>query len=69
MILTIFKILKIHYKHFRMEFLYKYTLVYRKYVLVKTCIVQKSYLHSKSIDNWLISIWHKFFWKIPLNRF
>ena len=51
MILTIFKILKIHYKHFWMEFLNKYTLVYSKYVSVKTCIAQKPYLQSKSIDN------------------
>ena len=28
MILTIFKILKIHYKHFWLEFLNKYNLVY-----------------------------------------
>ena len=54
MILTIFKILKIHYKHFWMEFLNKYTLVYSKYVSVKTCIAQKPYLQSKSIDNWLL---------------
>ena len=40
MILTIFKILKIHHKHFWMEFLNKYTLVYSKYVSVKTCVAQ-----------------------------
>ena len=35
MILTVFKILKIHYKHFWLEFLNKYSLVYSEIRLCK----------------------------------
>ena len=50
-ILTVFKILKIHYKHFWGEVLNKYILVYSGIRFSRNLHKQKPYLQSKSIDN------------------
>ena len=53
MILTIFKILKIHYKHFWLEFLNKYTLVYSEICFNKN-LYQTETIFAKQI-NWQLT--------------
>ena len=53
MILTIFKILKIHNKHFWLEFLNKYTLVYSEIRFSKN-LYQAETIFAKQI-NWQLT--------------
>ena len=70
MILTDFKILKIHYKHFWGEFLNKYNLVYSGIRFSKN-LYETETIFAKQI-NWQLTGFYMiqvFFWKVPLNRF